>query len=149
MIYALVFIGRSGEPFPDGIEIYALPYALEILEDTNVDTELWALRRWIIEDVGDEWRVEDLDATGRLYHLRAATTRYRDQCSPPVHSASALNSLASCRITPDSRSNRPTPGLAREHGLGVGEARVPALSDSGWTKVDVLSVIFMQQLRCQ
>jgi hypothetical protein len=94
MIYALVFIGRSGEPFPDGIEIYALPYALEILEDTNVDTELWALRRWIIEDVGDEWRVEDLDATGRLYHLRAATTRYRDQCSPPVHSASALNSLA-------------------------------------------------------
>ncbi len=28
MIYALVFIGRSGEPFPDGIEIYALPYAL-------------------------------------------------------------------------------------------------------------------------
>ncbi len=64
MIYALVFIGRSGEPFPDGIEIYALPYALEILEDTNVDTELWALLRWIIEDVGDEWRVEDLDATG-------------------------------------------------------------------------------------
>ena len=27
MIYALVSIGRSGEPFPDGIEIYALPYA--------------------------------------------------------------------------------------------------------------------------
>ena len=47
MIYALVFIGRSGEPFPDGIEIYALPCALEILDDTNVDTELWALLRWI------------------------------------------------------------------------------------------------------
>ena len=41
-------LGRSGEPFPDGIEIYALPYALEILDDTNVDTELWALLRWIM-----------------------------------------------------------------------------------------------------
>jgi hypothetical protein len=29
MIYALVFVGRSGEPFPDGIEIYALADALE------------------------------------------------------------------------------------------------------------------------
>ena len=103
------------------------------MDDTNVDTELWALLRWIIEDVGGECHVEDLDAAGRLYHLSAATTRCRDQCSPPVHSASALNSLASCRITPDSGSNWPTPGLAREHGLGVGEARVPALSERGLT----------------
>jgi hypothetical protein len=51
MIYALVFIGRSGEPFPDGIEIYALPYALETLDDTNVDADLWALLRWIIKGV--------------------------------------------------------------------------------------------------
>jgi hypothetical protein len=72
MIYALVFIGRSGEPFPDGLEIYALPYALETMDDTNVDAHLWALLRWIIEGVGGEWRVEDLDATGRLYHLSAA-----------------------------------------------------------------------------
>jgi hypothetical protein len=89
MIYALVFIGRSGEPFPDGIEIYALPYALEILDDTNVDTELWALLRWIIEDVGDEWRVEDLDATGRprlcdaLLVLRSLRSRRPGApCSP-------------------------------------------------------------------
>ena len=74
MMYALVFIGRSGEPFPDGIEIYALPQALEVLDDTNVDRDLWALLRWIIEGVGGEWRVEDLDATGRLYQLSAATT---------------------------------------------------------------------------
>jgi hypothetical protein len=39
-----------------------------------VDTDLWALLRWIIEGVGGEWRVEDLDATGRLYQLSAATT---------------------------------------------------------------------------
>jgi hypothetical protein len=72
MIYALVFIGRSGEPFPDGLEVYSLPYALETLDDTNVDTDLWALLRWMIDGIGGEWRVEDLDATGRLYQLSAA-----------------------------------------------------------------------------
>src|SRR6266850_6031608 len=30
-IYSLVFIGRSGEPFPDGLEVYALVGALEPL----------------------------------------------------------------------------------------------------------------------
>lgn len=72
MTYALVFIGRSGEPFPDGIEVYALPDALEPLDDSSVDTDLWALLRWMIEGVGGEWRVEELDATGRLYQLSAA-----------------------------------------------------------------------------
>jgi hypothetical protein len=69
MIYALVFIGRSGEPFPDGREIYALPDALEPLNDADVVADLWALLRWMIAGVGGEWRVEDLDATGRLYQL--------------------------------------------------------------------------------
>jgi hypothetical protein len=74
MIYALVFIGRSGEPFPDGIEIYALPDALEPLNDTDVDADLWALLRWTIAGIGGEWRVEDLDATGRLYQLGVAAS---------------------------------------------------------------------------
>jgi hypothetical protein len=72
MIYALVFIGRSGEPFPDGREIYALPDALEPLNDADVVADLWALLRWMIAGVGGEWRVEDLDATGRLYQLSVA-----------------------------------------------------------------------------
>ena len=62
----------SGEPFPDGIEIYALPDALEPLDEADLDTDLWALLRWIIEGTGGEWWVEDLDATGRLYQLAAA-----------------------------------------------------------------------------
>lgn len=74
MIYALVFIGRSGEPFPDALEIFALPYALETLDEVNVDNDLWALLRWMIEGVGGEWRVDDLDATGRLYQVAAART---------------------------------------------------------------------------
>ena len=69
MTYALVFIGRSGEPFPDGLEIHALVDALEPLNEADVDTDLWALLRWMIEGVGAPWRVEDLDATGELYQL--------------------------------------------------------------------------------
>jgi hypothetical protein len=74
MLYTLVFIGRSGEPFPDGIEVYALPDALEPLNDPEVDADLWALLRWMIAGVGGEWRVEDLDATGRLYQLSVAAS---------------------------------------------------------------------------
>jgi hypothetical protein len=74
MDYALVFIGRSEEPFPDGVEIYALPDALEPLDDPKVDADLWALLGWMIEGVGGEWRVDDLDATGRLYQLSVAAS---------------------------------------------------------------------------
>jgi hypothetical protein len=74
MVYALVFIGRSGEPFPDGVEIYALPDALEPLNDPEVDADLWVMLRWMVAAVGGEWRIEDLDATGRLYQLSVAAS---------------------------------------------------------------------------
>jgi hypothetical protein len=69
MIYSLVFVGRSGEPFPDGLEVYAFIDALEPLCEEDVDTDLWALLTWMIRGIGGEWKVEDLDATGRLYQL--------------------------------------------------------------------------------
>jgi hypothetical protein len=69
MIYSLVFVGRSGEIFPDGLEVYALVDALEPLREEDVDTDLWAFLKWTIEGTGGEWRVEDLEATGRLYQL--------------------------------------------------------------------------------
>lgn len=74
--YAFVFIGRSGEPFPSGLEIFALVDALEPLEDGVLDNDLWAILRWIIDGVGGEWRVEDLDATGKLYRIPAAVEAY-------------------------------------------------------------------------
>ena len=40
MIYALVFMGRSGEPFPDGLEIYALPYAKNNTTPKTVEMRL-------------------------------------------------------------------------------------------------------------
>ena len=69
MIYSLVFVGRSGEPFPDGLEVYALIDALEPLTEEDVDTDLWAVMTWMIQGIGGEWQAEDLDATGRLYQL--------------------------------------------------------------------------------
>jgi hypothetical protein len=71
-IYQFVFIGRSGEPFPAGVEINALADDLEPLDDALVDADLWAILRWMISGVGSPWSVQDLDATGRLYRLAAA-----------------------------------------------------------------------------
>src|SRR6266404_8360486 len=42
-VYSLVFVGRSGEPCPDGLEVYALVGALEPLSEEDVDTDLWAI----------------------------------------------------------------------------------------------------------
>jgi hypothetical protein len=72
MAYALVFVGRSGEPFPSGLEIYAVVDALEPLDDAVVDKDLWAILGWMIGGVGAPWTVEDLHATGRLYRIPAA-----------------------------------------------------------------------------
>ena len=70
--YALVFIGRSGEPFPSGVEINAVVDALEPIEGDVLDRDLWAILRWMIAGVGGPWTVEDLDRTGKLYRVPAA-----------------------------------------------------------------------------
>jgi hypothetical protein len=70
--YELVFLGRSAEPFPSGIEINAIVSALEPIDEERVDREIWAILRWVIEGVGPPWTVQDLEATGRLYRVPAA-----------------------------------------------------------------------------
>jgi len=70
-VYEMVFVGRSGEAFPSGVEINALIDALEPMDEIAVDRDLWAILRWMIAGVGTPWSVEDLDATGRLYRLPA------------------------------------------------------------------------------
>lgn len=74
-VYALVFIGRSGEPFPAGLELFALTAALEPLDADSVDRDLWAILCWTIEGVGAPWTQADLEATGRLYRVPAAGER--------------------------------------------------------------------------
>ena len=70
-VYELVFVGRSGEAFPCGVEINAIMDALEPMDESVVDRDLWAVLRWMIEGVGSPWSVADFDATGRLYRLPA------------------------------------------------------------------------------
>src|SRR5690242_3576273 len=43
LTYALVFIGRSGELFPSGVEVYVNVDSLEPIDDIAVDTDLWAI----------------------------------------------------------------------------------------------------------
>lgn len=71
-VFAIIFIGRSGEPFPAGVELHAISAALEPIDSDELDRDLWAILRWMIAGVGAPWRVEDLDATGRLYRVPAA-----------------------------------------------------------------------------
>ena len=71
-IYALVFIGRSGEAFPSGVEIYAVVSALEPIDETAVDRDLRSIMGWMIEGIGGEWIREALQATGRLFHIPPA-----------------------------------------------------------------------------
>ena len=71
-VYELVFLGRSGEPFPSGVEINALVDGLEPLDEALADRDLWVILRWMVAGVGSPWSVADLDATGRLYRVPAA-----------------------------------------------------------------------------
>jgi hypothetical protein len=70
--YAFIFIGRSGAPFPAGLEIYAVVDALEPIDGGVLDRDLWSILRWMIGGVGAPWTVEDFDRTGRLYRVPAA-----------------------------------------------------------------------------
>jgi hypothetical protein len=71
--YVFVFTGRSGEPFPAGVEIHALVPALEPFDDELVERDLWAILRWVIHGVGGEWTVADLEPTARLFRIHDET----------------------------------------------------------------------------
>jgi len=70
--YLLVFLGRSGEPFPAGVEIQALPPGLEPLDEDATDRDLYAILRWMIAGVGGPWTVEAFEGTAKLYRIPAA-----------------------------------------------------------------------------
>jgi hypothetical protein len=70
-VYELIFIGRSGRPFPCGVEIAALVPGLELLDTNAADEDLWAILEWLIAGVGEPWSVEALRTTGRIYRVTA------------------------------------------------------------------------------
>ena len=69
--YELCFLGRSGEPFPSGVEVSVIVDALEPFDDAVVDRDLWEILGWMIAGVGAPWSVTDLEETGRLYRIPA------------------------------------------------------------------------------
>jgi hypothetical protein len=71
-VYALVFLGRSGEAFPSGVEVHAVVPALEPLDEVLVDRDLWAILHWMVDGVGGAWSVAALQATGRLFRIPPA-----------------------------------------------------------------------------
>lgn len=68
-VYEFVFIGRSGEPFPAGIEVRALVPGLEPMDTDRADRDLWAIMEWLFEGVGGPWNAEALHTTGRIYRI--------------------------------------------------------------------------------
>lgn len=67
--YLLVFLGRSGESFPAGVEIHALAEGLEPIDDAAADRDLYAILRWMVAGAGPPWTAEALDETARLYRI--------------------------------------------------------------------------------
>jgi hypothetical protein len=74
--YELVFVGRSGRPFPDGVEVHALVPGLEPLDVARADRDVWAILTWLVEGVAARdprgWSGEALAVTGRIYRVPAA-----------------------------------------------------------------------------
>jgi hypothetical protein len=71
-LYLVVFLGRSGEAFPSGVEIHALAPGLEPIDEGTADRDLYAILRWMVAGAGPPWTVEALDGTARLYRVPAA-----------------------------------------------------------------------------
>lgn len=71
-VYELVFVGRSGQPFPSAVEINALVEGVEPLDERAAEEDLWAILRWLVAGVGGEWSEDALLTTGRIYRVPAA-----------------------------------------------------------------------------
>jgi len=69
-VYELIFIGRSGRPFPAAIEIAALVPGLEPMNTDQTDKDLWAIMEWLIEGVGEPWSLEALRTTADVFRVR-------------------------------------------------------------------------------
>ena len=67
--YELVFVGRSGRPFPCGVEVSALVEGLEPLDEERADDDLYRLLAWLFEQVGPPWSAAGLEQTARIFRV--------------------------------------------------------------------------------
>ena len=68
-VYELIFIGRSGRPFPAAVEIAALVPGLAPMDTDRTDKDLWAIMEWLIDGVGEPWTVDALRTTGQIFRV--------------------------------------------------------------------------------
>ena len=67
--YQVVFMSRSGERFPSGLEIHALVPGFDVIDPNTTDEDIWCFLEWLIPRVGGEWTLEALKATGKVYKI--------------------------------------------------------------------------------
>lgn len=67
--YQVVFISRSAERFPSGLEIHALVPGFDPVDPEALDEDIWRFLEWLIPRVGGEWTLEALKATGKIYKI--------------------------------------------------------------------------------
>ena len=67
--YELVFVSRSGQRFPSGVEIHALVPGFDAIETDAIDEDIWHFLEWLIPCVGGEWTLETLRSTGKVYKI--------------------------------------------------------------------------------
>ena len=69
--YELTFLGRSGRPFPSGLELAALVVDLEPLDVETADRDLYTLVCWILDGVGPPWSAEAFARTAGIFRIPA------------------------------------------------------------------------------
>jgi len=69
-IYETIFLGKTGRPYPMGVEICLLVHDIDPLpQEEEIDKDLWEFLEWLISGVGGIWTREALEATGSLYRV--------------------------------------------------------------------------------
>lgn len=67
--YELVFIGRSGRPFPCGVEVSAVVAGLEPVDAAQADRDLVELIDWILDGVAGPWSSDAFHQAGRIFRV--------------------------------------------------------------------------------
>jgi hypothetical protein len=69
--YELTFTGRSGRPFPCGLEVSALVVGLEPLDEQQADRDLLELASWLAQGTGPPWSADGVASTAAIFKIEA------------------------------------------------------------------------------
>ncbi|MEZ5410069.1 MAG: hypothetical protein R2761_18715 [Acidimicrobiales bacterium] len=74
-LYELTFTGRSGRPFPAGLEVGAIVEGLEPLDADQADRDLLELMGWLADGAGPPWSAQGVRDTAAIFKVAAARAR--------------------------------------------------------------------------